>query len=304
MPWLQLKLQTSRELASDVEDFLQENHSLALTLQDSGDQPLFEPPPGATPLWDDITITALFEAETELAPVVAALQTHFPRISGGIRVEALEDKDWEREWMANYHPMRFGQRLWVVPSWLEPPEPNAVIMKLDPGLAFGTGTHPTTALCLEWLDGAPLQGANVVDYGCGSGILAIAALLLGADHVTGVDNDPQALLATGQNAERNEVAARLTIVSPERYQASECDILVANILAGPLIELAPKLSNLVRKGGQIALSGILHHQAESVMNAYAPFFLLDPIVQREDWVRISGHRFDDATLAASQYKST
>ncbi len=290
MPWIQLKLQASSKLAPKAEDFLMDLGAVAITLQDSGDQPLFEPPPGATPLWDDITVTALFEAEANVELAAVALQNRFPDLQGPFRIEALEDKDWEREWMDNYHPMRFGQRLWVVPTWREAPEPDAVIMKLDPGLAFGTGTHPTTALCLEWLDGAPLQNAEVVDYGCGSGILAIAALLLGARQVVGVDNDPQALLATRQNAERNDVQDRLDIVSPERFKGAPCDVLVANILAGPLVELAPRLSGLVKPGGCIALSGILDHQAQSVLDAYAPYFDLAPVSQREEWVRISGTR--------------
>lgn len=290
MPWIQLKLQASSKLAPKTEDFLMELGAVAITLQDSGDQPLFEPPPGATPLWDDITVTALFEADANVDLAAAALQNRFPDLQGPFRIEALEDKDWEREWMDNYHPMRFGQRLWVVPTWREAPEPGAVIMKLDPGLAFGTGTHPTTALCLEWLDAAPLQNADVVDYGCGSGILAIAALLLGAKHVVGVDNDPQALLATRQNAERNGVEDRLEIVSPERFKGAPCDVLVANILAGPLVELAPRLSQLVKPDGHIALSGILDHQAQSVIDAYQPYFDLDPVTQREEWVRISGKR--------------
>ena len=280
--------ETSPAKTAEIEDALQDLGAVAVTLQDSGDQPLFEPPPGATPIWDDTTITALFEADANVDIAAAALKNRIPALQGDLRIEALEDKDWEREWMDNYHPMRFGQRLWVVPSWREPPEPGAVIMKLDPGLAFGTGTHPTTALCLEWLDSAPLKGATVVDYGCGSGILAIAALLLGADQVIGVDNDPQALLATRQNAERNNVQNRLEIVSPERFRHNACDVLVANILAGPLIELAPRLAALVKPGGQIALSGILDHQAQDVAKAYAPWFNLAPITQREEWVRISG----------------
>jgi ribosomal protein L11 methyltransferase len=290
MPWIQMKLQAPGAVAAAVEETLLARGAVAVTLQDSGDQPLFEPPPGATPLWDDITITGLFEADAPADAIARQLRATFPALQSSVRIEALEDKDWEREWMSHYQPMRFGERLWVVPSWLEPPEPEAVIMKLDPGLAFGTGTHPTTSLCLQWLDSAPLQGAHVIDYGCGSGILAIAALLLGATSVTGVDNDPQALLATRQNAERNAVEQRLAIVIPERFTDTRCDVLVANILAGPLIELAPRLTSLVNPGGRIALSGILDKQAESVAAAYRSGFDLDDIVVHDEWVRISGTR--------------
>lgn len=290
MPWIQMKLQAPGKVAGAVEETLLARGAVAVTLQDSGDQPLFEPPPGATPLWDDITITGLFEADVAADSIARQLRATFPALQSSVRIEALEDKDWEREWMSHYQPMRFGERLWVVPSWLEPPEPDAVIMKLDPGLAFGTGTHPTTSLCLQWLDSAPLRDAHVIDYGCGSGILAIAALLLGARSVTGVDNDPQALLATRQNAERNAVEQRLAIVIPERFTDTRCDVLVANILAGPLIELAPRLTSLVRPGGRIALSGILDKQAESVAAAYRSGFDLDEIVISDEWVRISGTR--------------
>jgi ribosomal protein L11 methyltransferase len=285
-----MKLQAPGGVAAAVEELLLARGAVAVTLQDSGDQPLFEPPPGATPLWDDITITGLFEADAAADSIARQLRATFPALQSSVRIGALEDKDWEREWMSHYQPMRFGERLWVVPSWLEPPEPDAVIMKLDPGLAFGTGTHPTTSLCLQWLDSAPLRDAHVIDYGCGSGILAIAALLLGARSVTGVDNDPQALLATRQNAERNAVEQRLSIVIPERFTDTRCDVLVANILAGPLIELAPRLTSLVRPGGRIALSGILDKQAESVAAAYRAGFDLDDIVLADEWVRISGTR--------------
>jgi ribosomal protein L11 methyltransferase len=190
--------------------------------------------------------------------------------------------------MKNFHPIQFGDRLWICPSWLEAPEPNAINIMLDPGLAFGTGTHPTTALCLNWLDGVDLTGKTVIDYGCGSGILAIAAALLGATRVIGVDIDPQALEATRENAKRNNVKV-------ETYLSGDCpsiqaDVLLANILAGPLQSLAPQFASLTRPGADIVLSGILHTQAQTVADAYGTWFNMNPAMQKEDWVRIDGLR--------------
>ena len=205
--------------------------------------------------------------------------------------EVIEDQDWERSWMDNFQPMRFGQRLWIVPSWHAAPEPNAVNLLLDPGLAYGTGTHPTTALCLEWLDGQDLTDSNVLDFGCGSGILAIAALLLGAKEAVGTDIDVQALEASRDNAGRNNIAeGKFPLYLPEDLPQVQADVLVANILAGPLVSLAPQLSSLVKPGGRLALSGILAEQGEDVAAAYAKDFELDPIANRDGWVRISGRR--------------
>jgi len=205
--------------------------------------------------------------------------------------ETLDDQVWERAWMDDFAPMRFGERLWIVPSWSASPDPQAVNLKLDPGLAFGTGTHETTALCLEWLDRADLTGKAVLDFGCGSGVLAIAALLLGAGNATGTDIDPQALTASEDNARNNGVADALRLYLPENLPADyRCDVLVANILAGPLVELAGQLASYCRPGGSLALSGILAEQAESVRNAYAPWFDLNPTTQQGDWVRIDGVR--------------
>src|SRR5690606_25394554 len=205
--------------------------------------------------------------------------------------EEIADQDWERSWMDNFKPMRFGRRLWIVPSWHEAPEPDAVNLLLDPGLAFGTGTHPTTALCLEWLDSQGLDGLQVIDFGCGSGILAIAALLLGADRVTGTDIDPQALEASRDNAQRNQLAdERLPLYLPADMPAEPADILVANILAGPLVSLAPQLTGLVKPGGRIALSGILAEQTEEILAAYRDAFELDPVADKDGWLRVSGVR--------------
>lgn len=193
--------------------------------------------------------------------------------------------------MDNFQPMRFGQRLWIVPSWHAAPEPDAVNLLLDPGLAFGTGTHPTTALCLEWLDAQQLQGRQVLDFGCGSGILAIAALLLGAEQAVGTDIDIQAIEASRDNAGRNGIdPARFPLYLPEQLPDGQADVVVANILAGPLVELAGQIGERVKPGGLLALSGILVEQAEEVRAAYADKFDLDPTAEKDGWVRITGIR--------------
>ncbi|MDU6435567.1 MAG: 50S ribosomal protein L11 methyltransferase, partial [Pantoea sp.] len=207
------------------------------------------------------------------------------------KIEQIEDKDWEREWMDNFHPMRFGERLWICPSWRDVPDPDAVNVMLDPGLAFGTGTHPTTSLCLSWLDGLDLAGKTVIDFGCGSGILAIAALKLGAAQAIGIDIDPQAIQASRDNAERNGVADRLSLYLPHQQPENlQADVVVANILAGPLRELAPLISVLPKTGGHLGLSGVLASQADGVCEAYADRFTLDPVAEKEEWCRITGVR--------------
>ncbi len=299
MSWLQLIFDTSREQAPALEDTLLEAGALSVTLQDNVpddgvDEPIYEPDRGATPLWQKTRLLALFDGDTDADLITAALANAYGELPPH-RAEILEDQPWERAWMADFKPMRFGRRLWICPSWCEPPDPEGVILSLDPGLAFGTGTHPTTALCLEWLDAQALAGCTVLDYGCGSGILAIAALLLGADRAIAVDNDPQALIATRDNAERNGIAPeRLTTCLPEdvaiNTPALQADITVANILAGPLQSLAPALTGLTRPGGRLALSGILGEQANVVAGAYrSAFTLFDPAISG-DWVRIDGYK--------------
>ena len=290
MAWLQLHLATTEAHADAFQSALEDMGACAVTLTDGADQPVFEPPPGARPLWQNTVVSALFDADRDPALILAALQQQ------GLDAQAhhhemLDDQVWERAWMDDFAPMRFGERLWIVPSWSESPDPQAVNLKLDPGLAFGTGTHETTALCLEWLDRADLQGKAVLDFGCGSGVLAIAALLLGAGNATGTDIDPQALTASEDNARNNGVADGLSLYLPENLPAEyRCDVLVANILAGPLVELADQLAGYCRPGGTLALSGILAEQAESVRAAYSPWFDLNPTTQQGDWVRIDGVR--------------
>ena len=289
MPWLQVRFAITPEQAETYEDALLEVGAVSVTFMDAEDQPIFEPDLGTTPLWSNTHLLALFEADTDEAALIAHLQL----LCGGAlpehHVERIEDQDWERSWMDNFQPMRFGQRLWIVPSWHAAPEPDAVNLLLDPGLAFGTGTHPTTALCLEWLDGQNLDNCSVLDFGCGSGILAIAALLLGAPQAAGTDIDPQALEASRDNASRNGIdPARFPVYLPADLPQQPADVVVANILAGPLVSLAPQITALVKSGGRLALSGILAEQAEEVRAAYASAFDLDPTAVKDGWVRISG----------------
>jgi len=291
MPWLQVRLAISPEQAETYEDALLEVGAVSVTFMDAEDQPIFEPELNITPLWAHTHLLALFEADTNAEMALAHLSLLTGEELPEHSAEVIEDQDWERSWMDNFQPMCFGKRLWIVPSWHAAPQPDAVNLLLDPGLAFGTGTHPTTALCLEWLDGQDLEGCNVLDFGCGSGILAIAALLLGAEQAVGTDIDVQALEASRDNAGRNNIAAeRFPLYLPEDLPPQKADVLVANILAGPLVSLAPQLATLIRTGGRLALSGILAEQGEEVAAAYAESFDLDPIANRDGWVRITGRR--------------
>ncbi|GKW25454.1 MULTISPECIES: 50S ribosomal protein L11 methyltransferase [Pectobacterium] len=292
MPWIQLKINTSGKVAEQLGDVMMESGAVSVTFQDTHDTPVFEPLPGETRLWGDTDAIALYDAETDMNAVIAMLEQE-PLLGVGFKhkIEQLEDKDWEREWMDNFHPMQFGKRLWICPSWRDIPDPTAVNVMLDPGLAFGTGTHPTTALCLQWLDGLDLEGKTIIDFGCGSGILAIAALKLGAARAIGIDIDPQAIQASRDNAQRNGVSERLELYLPKDQPADlSADVVVANILAGPLRELAPLISDLPKAGGHLGLSGVLATQAEGVAEAYADKFTLDPVAEREEWCRITGQR--------------
>ncbi len=291
MPWLQLRLAITPEQAEPMEDLLLGLGAVSVTFMDAEDQPIFEPDLGTTPLWQHTHLLALFEADTERQPLLDLLQQLWQQPLPEYQFEDIADQDWERSWMDNFQPMRFGRRLWIVPSWHEAPDSQAVNLLLDPGLAFGTGTHPTTALCLEWLDGQDVRGLNAIDFGCGSGILAIAALLLGAERVTGTDIDPQALEASRDNARRNGIAdERFPLYLPEAMPAEPADLLLANILAGPLVSLAPQLISLVRPGGRIALSGILAEQTEEILAAYRDAFELDPVAEKDGWIRVTGVR--------------
>ncbi|MDX1525920.1 MAG: 50S ribosomal protein L11 methyltransferase [Pseudidiomarina maritima] len=291
MPWIQLTVSAPEKHAPLVGDMLQGNGAMAVTYRDAQDNPIFEPPLGELIYWQETLVTGLFPAETDLKPILANLRkSSYFKDELQYKTDALEDKDWEREWMDNFHPIRFGQRLWVCPSWRDIPEPDAVNIMLDPGMAFGTGTHPTTALCLEWLDSAEVAGKTVVDFGCGSGILAIAALLLGAKQAIGTDIDQQALIASTANAERNGVAERLAVYLPSQQPELQAELVMANILAGPLQELAPVISAFVAPGGELIMSGILERQVPAVQAAYNKEFDFSPVRISEGWVMLHAKR--------------
>ena len=301
MPWLQLKAHIAPEQADTLEELLSAEGASAITLQDAQDDPVFEPERGTTPLWHETVLTGLYDDLEDVEPMLdrvrQAWAVEMPdEPCPEIDYELLADRDWEREWMDGFSPLRMGKRLWIVPSWHEAPDPDGVNLLLDPGLAFGTGTHPTTALCLEWLDAladeGQLDGQTILDFGCGSGILAIAALKLGAVRAVGTDIDPQALTASRDNATRNGIVDdALALCLPDQLDAGQYAIVVANILAGPLVELASTIAGQVAPGGRLALSGILANQADSVLEAYlAHGFYMDEPVERDGWVRLTGFR--------------
>lgn len=290
MPVQQLVVALGDRDPEAAQDACFECGALAVTLADAADDPVLEPLPGETPLWPRVRLTALLpegEAGHEAASAIAAA---LGLGAGDFALERLEDRPWEREWLKDFRPMRFGRRLWVCPGGQAAPDPDAVVVELDPGLAFGTGTHPTTALCLEWLDGAGVAGRSVLDYGCGSGILALAALALGASDATAVDIDPQALVATRENAASNRLDARLTPLPAEALQAAAFDVVLANILAGPLVELAPRLAGLTRAGGRLLLAGMLDAQAADVAQAYRAWFDIGAQATRDGWTLLAGRR--------------
>ncbi|MDE3272265.1 50S ribosomal protein L11 methyltransferase [Pseudoalteromonas sp. G4] len=291
MAWVQIRINSTKENAELISDELMELGCPSVTFVDAKDTPIYEPKLGEVTLWADTTVIGLFDASVDMQAItdqlakLPALQEQFV-----FKVEQLEDKDWEREWMDNFHPIQFGERLWICPSWRDIPDPSAVNVLLDPGLAFGTGTHNTTALCLRWLDSLDLTGKTVVDFGCGSGILGIAALKLGAKRVIGIDIDPQALEASRDNAERNGVADLLEVYLPEDQPEFEADVLVANILAQPLRELHQIILGLLKSGGQFALSGILEEQVASVEDIYSQYANLETSLQDGEWMRVAGQK--------------
>ncbi|HEX5650005.1 MAG TPA: 50S ribosomal protein L11 methyltransferase [Steroidobacteraceae bacterium] len=314
MPFLQLTIDLGARKPEPYEEALFSLGALSVTLLDAADDPVLEPAPGAMPLWPTVIVSAVFPADADVAGIRTALGATAGLdpllIAEKSHVEAVADRAWEREWLKDFRPMRFGRRLWVCPGGQRPPADEAsartsahdapsgepVLVELDPGLAFGTGTHATTALCLEWLDSGAdswlLEAGRVIDYGCGSGILAIAALKLGARQAVAMDIDPQALLATRENAERNDVADRLEVTDDRDCGGSVADVLIANILAGPLAQLAPALAERVRPRGRIALCGLLLEQADAVTAAYRPWFDIDLTCAREDWGLLTGRRRD------------
>jgi ribosomal protein L11 methyltransferase len=296
MGWLQISINTTKNHAEVAEDCLFSAGAQTVTLTDAADQPILEPGPDETPVWNNVIITGLFGLEENQQALLDTIEQCLTGVDFSCDTQVLEDQNWTRAWMEHFHAMQFGQRLWVCPLHMDPPEPDATNLRLDPGLAFGTGTHPTTSLCLRWLDQNVLDSHNkqstLLDYGCGSGILAIAACMLGIDHADGVDIDPQALTATHDNAETNQVRDKIETFLPDNYQkrhaGTQYDIVVANILSGPLAELASMLAGHTKAGGDIVLSGILREQAEHLVETYSQFFKMDEPVFEEDWVLLHG----------------
>ncbi len=297
MSWLQLRINCQRESVTPIETALGKLNTLAITFEDNADQPIFEPELGETPLWFETRITGLFNAEVDTDFILEKLKMELPFQLEHHHWHILEDKDWEREWMLYYTPIQCGEQFWICPSWTPPPNPTAVNLLLDPGLAFGTGTHPTTFLCLQWIaeqaekyDGF-YTNKRVIDYGCGSGVLGIASLLLGAPKVIGIDIDPQALLATKENVLRNQIAPEnFPVFFPTKSPEDKTDLLLANILAGPLVELAPTFAKLTIPGAQMCLSGILAGQKNAVSSAYTESFNIDEIREKEGWICILATR--------------
>ncbi|WP_411728164.1 50S ribosomal protein L11 methyltransferase [Methyloglobulus sp.] len=291
MAWHQISVITSENTAPKVADFFSDLGAVSVTYMDAKDEPVYEPAIGEIKIWAQTRVIALYELTVDPANMKSRTLKHFQQEALEDWVfEEIADQAWERTWMEYYRPMKFAGKLWVCPTGQEQREENTVCLILDPGLAFGTGTHPTTALCLEWLASHDVTGKTVIDYGCGSGILAIAALLLGARMAYAVDIDPQAITAAEDNAVKNNVQDKIICCLPEQFKATnvKADVVLANILAKPLIDMVGQIAGLVISKGQLVLSGILAEQADSVIDAYQPFLLLNKPVQQDDWVRLAG----------------
>lgn len=289
MAWHQISVITNENTAPKLADFFSHLGAVSVTYMDAEDEPVYEPAIGETKIWSHTEVIALYEMDADPALIKSQVFARFEK--DGLqnwRDEHIEDQEWERAWMEYYKPMKFADKLWVCPTDQEQIEDGTVCLTLDPGLAFGTGTHPTTALCLEWLASHDLNGKTVIDYGCGSGILAVAAILLGAKIAHAVDIDEQALTATRDNALKNNVQDKINCYLPEQFSPIQADLVLANILAKPLIELSEPICALLVSGGQLVLSGILHEQADSVMAAYRNHITFNPPVQQEDWIRLNG----------------
>lgn len=289
--WIQIKLRTTNQVADTIADLLEQFGAISVSYTDAEDSPILEPRPGERRLWPATEVTGLLDQGTDPEPILNALKAilgdHVPMMA-----VHLEDKNWIRAWMDQFKPLKFGNHLWICPSWMSVDEPNSVVVMLDPGLAFGTGTHPTTALCLEYLDSLDLEDKQVLDYGCGSGILAVAALKLGAKNALGVDIDEQALIASKENATRNGVAQKLELFmgTDKKLNLPKSPITVANILAGPLAELEPIIADLTQSGGKLALSGILTEQSDSVIEAYSKDFVMNKVKDKDGWALLTGTR--------------
>lgn len=279
MDWKTLAVRTDSGHLPGLEDLFWRTGAVSVTLVDAEDNPIFEPGPGEIPVWDQVTATGLYEEKIDVEVIRQSMKEAGFEL---LYVESLRDRVWEREWLTRFKPMQFGQRLWVCPTGHKVNKSGAVVMRLDPGLAFGTGTHATTKMCLEWLDRSIKPGMKVVDFGAGSGILGIAALLLGASSVVAVDNDPQALVASRDNAKRNAVDSRLEVCLPSDIKPEKFDVVVANILAQPLIDLAGQLIDMMKPQANLLLSGIMESQSNSVRQAY-PLQFVDEEID-DGWV--------------------
>ena len=290
--WQQINCHCNTSFQDEICECMENANALSITWQDAGDTPVLEPLPGETPLWDELIVTALFDGKADISALLATLEANKQQwqISKNL-LETIADQDWERAWMDDFHPMQFGKNLWIYPSWNKIPDDDSIKIILDPGLAFGSGTHPTTALCLEWLDANPPEGLSVIDYGCGSGILAIAAAKLGATKILATDIDKQALIATKDNMQKNHLAEdAIETCFPDALEKSPVDLLIANILSGPLVELAETFSQLTKASGSIVLSGILEEQTDDIKEAYTPYFDNITVTQKDDWIRVTGIR--------------
>lgn len=297
MKWLQIHITVNQAQVDFTETLLHSLGAVSVTLDDAENQDLLEPLPGETPLWNKVIVTGIYaqedDEEIDVDSIVTFVKAQLPEQL--ITFEFIEDQEWERTWMDAYEPIQIAEKYWIVPEWMQAPEPDAVNIKLDPGLAFGTGNHASTFLCLQWLGKVDVKDKIVIDYGCGSGILGVAALLLGAKKVYATDIDPQAVLATQQNAELNGVLDRLYVGLPEQFNQElgelKADVFVANILAGPLMALASEFSTLVKPEADFALAGIIEEQVDDVSRVYSEFFdILDKEKRDENWYRVSGKR--------------
>lgn len=302
MPWLQLAIDIHPNEAPYIEALLEETGALSVSLTDAADEPIYEPPLETSPLWSRTRIIGLFETSTDLLTVVAYIASELGR-EPAWQIQSVADQDWVRAWLDDFHPLSCGSRLWICPHGYPSPHPDALVLWLDPGLAFGTGTHPTTALCLEWLDASLQPGTMVVDYGCGSGILGLAALRLGAVRCWAIDHDPQALRATIANAAKNDILtnspsveglnAPLWVGLPTHLPSIKADLLLANILARPLMDLAPHFVTLLQPTGFLVLSGILAHQELEVVQAYQSWFKFQPTITRDGWICLVGQKINE-----------